>query len=165
MKPLMMLMGLPLLAAASCNTAKHDKAEAKHDAAAIEQKLKSIEAEWEKHYQARDVDKLAGHYVDDAALANPGATLATSTASRRLGIEQFVADPNLKVSFSADRVGVASSGDLAYTRGHYSTETTDPKTKEAVTQVGNYLTVWKKQGDGSWKVVEDFVTPGAAPTP
>jgi ketosteroid isomerase-like protein len=138
------------------------------DTAAIESKLRSIEAQWEKDYQAYDVEKMSGHYAEDAALANPGSTLATDSIGRRLEIERFAADKNNKVSFSADRVGVAASGEIAYTRGHYSSETTDPKTGKVVTQAGNYLTVWKKQADGSWKAVEDFVVPGppaAAPTP
>ena len=38
-----------------------------------------------------------------------------------------------------------------------------PKTKQPKTDTGSYLTVWKKQADGSWKAVEDFVMPGAPP--
>ena len=38
---------------------------------------------------------------------------------------------------------------------------TDPETKQPRTDTGNYLTVWKKQSDGNWKAVEDFVVPGA----
>jgi ketosteroid isomerase-like protein len=42
---------------------------------------------------------------------------------------------------------------------------TDSATGKPRTEGGNYLTVWQKQKDGSWKAVEDFVTPGAAMTP
>ena len=151
------------LALASCNQAGAPAANdmTPTDAAAIEKELKSIETAWEKDYQAHDVDKLAAHYADDAALANPGMALASDAISRKMALTQFMSDPSLKISFASDRVGVAESGELAYTRGHYSAETTDPVTKASKTETGSYLTVWKKQGDGSWKAVEDFVTPGA----
>lgn len=160
-------LAVTTIALAACDAGnKHDGNEmAAADSATIESQLKSIEAQWEKDYQAFDADKLAGHYADEAALANPGSVLATDSVGRRLEIEKFVADKNTKISFSADRVGVAASGDIAYTRGHYSDESTDPKTGKVVTQVGNYLTVWKKQADGSWKAVEDFVVPGPPATP
>jgi ketosteroid isomerase-like protein len=49
------------------------------------------------------------------------------------------------------------SGDLAYSRGHFTEKYTDPKTGKVMTDSGSYLTVYKKQEDGSWKAVEDFV--------
>ncbi len=155
-----------LLALSACNEAKEAGAPAANDAAAtdtaaIEGELKSIEAAWMADYNARDIDKAAAHYADDAALANAGSALATDAASRRVEVEKFVADPSTKVDFASDRVHVSQSGELAATRGHYSIETTDPATKKVRTDTGSYLTVWKKQADGSWKAVEDFVTPGA----
>ena len=131
------------------------------ETAAIEQQIKGIEAQWNKDYNARSIDALAGQYSADAAMANPGVALASDSASRREGIIQFVADPNLKIDFASDRVQVAKSGELAYSRGHYTMQTTDPATKAPRSDSGSYLTVWQKQADGGWKAVEDFVVPGA----
>ena len=135
------------------------------DVAAIEGQLKDIEAQWERDYHAHDAEKLASHYAGDGALANPGSVLATDDVGRRLEIEKVAANKNSKISFSSDRVGVAKSGELAYTRGHYMDEQTDPKSGKVTTLTGNYLTVWKKQSDGSWKAIEDFVVPGPPPAP
>ena len=158
-------LALAFVALAGCNGMKRDHHEAAVDPAAIEKELKANEAGWEKDYQARDVDKAVAHYSNDAAVANPGMALASDEVSRKMAISQFLSDPSMKVTFASDRVGVAQSGEMAYTRGHYAIETTDPKTKKAKTDTGSYLTVWKKQADGSWKAVEDFVTPGAPATP
>lgn len=132
------------------------------DAAAVEKELRGIETQWNADYNKRDVDAVMGHYAEDAALANPGMALAAASESRRAAITQFLADPNLEISFASDRVQVAKSGDLAYTRGHYTMQGTDPATKQPRTDTGNYLTVWQKQTDGSWKAVEDFVVPGGS---
>jgi ketosteroid isomerase-like protein len=40
---------------------------------------------------------------------------------------------------------------------------TDKATTKPATGTGSYLTVYKKEADGSWKAVEDFITPGPAP--
>lgn len=132
------------------------------DIAQIEKQLKLEEVKWNKAYADRDAEALAGMYAGDAALANPGAPLVSGADAIRKETRAFAEDPNLKVQFASDRVQVAASGDLAYTRGHYSLTMTDPATKKAQTSQGNYLTVWQKQADGGWRAVEDFITPGPA---
>lgn len=152
-----------VLAAAVCVTGCNKSAVASTDTAKIEESIRAQEAQWEKDYAAKDADALAGHYTSDAALAGPGDPLATSSADRRKILQNMVGDPNLKLTFSADRVHVASSGDYAISRGHYSMTMTDQGTKKPTSGTGSYLTVYQKQSDGSWKAVEDFVTPGPAP--
>jgi len=163
MKSKQLALALAIVALAACDGMKREHKEAAADPAAVEQELKTIEGGWEKDYQARDVDKAVAHYSNDAAVANPGMALASDEVSRKMAITQFLSDPSMKVTFASDRVGVAQSGELAYTRGHYAIDTIDPKTKQPKTETGSYLTVWQKQSDGSWKAVEDFVTPGAPP--
>jgi ketosteroid isomerase-like protein len=138
-------------------------AKASADTAQIEQSIKAEEAQWEKDYNAKDLNGLAGHYAEDGALGSPGDKLASNEVDRRKTLAPLVDDPNLKVSFASDRIQVAQSGDLAYSRGHYTMTTTDKATNKPVDSSGSYLTVWQKQSDGSWKAVEDFVTPGPAP--
>ncbi|MCF2513755.1 DUF4440 domain-containing protein [Sphingomonas sp. G124] len=162
MKGTYLTLVLISVALSGCDTGKKAEKAAAVDTKAIEQELKSIETAWVADYSARDIDKLAGHYSDDAAIANPGSALATDDMMRRAEIGKFIADPSLKLDFASDRVQVAQSGDLASTRGHFTAETTDPATKKVKKETGSYLTVWEKQADGSWKAVEDFVTPGPA---
>lgn len=133
------------------------------DVAAIENELKQAEARWNQAYAAHDAATLASAYADDAALANPGAPLVTGAEAIRRETAAFAADPNMRVQFASDRIRVAASGDFAYTRGHYTLTMSDPATRRPVNSTGSYLTVWQKQRDGTWKAVEDFVTPGPAP--
>ncbi|HEX2763992.1 MAG TPA: SgcJ/EcaC family oxidoreductase [Allosphingosinicella sp.] len=151
-----------LLAAATGLTACQPAAAPKTDTAAIENDLKQAETRWNQAYAAHDAAALAAMYADDAALASPGSALVSGKEGVRKETAAMAADPNLKVQFASDRVQVAASGDLAYTRGHYTLAMTDPNTKKPAESGGSYLTVWKKQSDGSWKAVEDFITPGPA---
>ena len=133
------------------------------DPAKIEETIRAQEAQWVKDYAAKDMNALAGHYAEDAELGDAGNPVVSDDVNRRKELQALLTDPNLKLTFAADRVDVASSGDLAYSRGHYAITTTDTKTNKPVDSEGSYLTVYKKQSDGSWKAVEDFITPGPAP--
>jgi ketosteroid isomerase-like protein len=135
------------------------------DTAKIADELKAKEAQWMKDYQSKNVEELARQYANDGAIAGPGDPLATSDAGRRKALGGLVSDPNFALTFASDRILVAKSGDLASSRGHYSLTMTDKATHKPVTSTGNYLTVFKKQDDGTWKAVEDFITPGPAPAP
>lgn len=135
------------------------------DTAKIAAEIKTQEAQWQKDYAAKDVSAIAGNYADDAVFGAPGDPLATTSSTRRESIQKLIDDPNLKLSFASDRVQVAKSGDLAYSRGHYSIQTTDAATNKPATSTGTYVTVWQTQSDGSWKAVEDFIIPGPAAAP
>lgn len=53
---------------------------------------------------------------------------------------------------------LASSGDLGYTYGTWLYEGKD-KDGNPATAAGKYLTTWKRQKDGSWKVLADIGAP------
>jgi ketosteroid isomerase-like protein len=154
-----MLVSATALALASCNQ------DQSADRSAIERQLREQEAQWQRDYAAKDAAALASHYADDAALASPGAAIVTSKDERTAALQALAKDSNLKMEFASDRIDVAASGDLAYTRGKFTMQTTDPTSSQPRIDKGSYLTIWKKQSDGSWKAVEDFVTPGPAVPP
>ena len=66
---------------------------------------------------------------------------------------------------TATAAEVSKAGDLAYTQGVYTLIVTDRKTKKPVTEKGTYVTVYKKQADGSWKAVADMATAGPPAAP
>jgi ketosteroid isomerase-like protein len=138
---------------------------AKVDVAAEEQAIRAKESAWMAGYNKHDGKVLASQYEADASLAANGTALMTDAVGRSLFLDGMASDPALKVDFASDRIIVAASGDLASSRGHYTFTYTDPVTKQPKTESGNYLTVYRKAADGSWKAVEDFTTPGPAVVP
>ena len=153
MKTALFALGLAMSVAA-CKPA------ANVDVAAEEAAIRAKETAWMEAYNRHDADALAAQYQDDAGLAGPGAAIMTDAANRAVFLKTFASDPALKVDFSSDRILVANCGDLASSRGHYTMTFTDPSTKQPKTETGYYLTVYRKQADGSWKAIEDFTTPG-----
>ena len=69
-------------------------------------------------------------------------------------------DSSFILSWEPSYEMISQSGDLGYTYGIYTnTEKSDGKISK-----GTYLTIWKKQGDGSWKFVMDTGTQGLPET-
>lgn len=134
------------------------------DTASEASNIREHETAWVKDIATRDVEKWASHYTDDAVVMAPGMPPMKGKDAIREGLKHLVSDPNIKLEFTPDRVEVSKSGDVAYTRGTYQMTMTDPKTRKPVTDKGTYVTVYRKQPDGSWKAAEDINTSQAPPT-
>ena len=107
-------------------------------------------------FEAKDSAKVNTYYAPGAVIATPGRPAAKDGRAVTRAIKDDIADPNLKISVSNEKTEVAGSGDLAYRRGSFKITTTNPQTKQAEQSEGTYLAVFRKQADGSWKIVEDF---------
>lgn len=126
------------------------------------QAIRQNEAQWNRDYEAKDLDKLVAHYSDDAVLMAPGSPPAMGTDAIRASLKDMVGNSALSLKFEASKVEVAKSGDLAYTQGSYTMILTNPTTKKPFTDKGSYVTVYRKQG-GGWKAVSDIATSGSMP--
>jgi ketosteroid isomerase-like protein len=131
------------------------------DTAAIAAALKLLEAQWNQEYAAHQTDKALAHYSADASLMPSGMAPMRGTRAIGAGLTALVGDPNFHLDFTSDKVKVAQSGDIAYTRGTYTLHVSDPTTHKPLTDTGTYLTVYEKQADGSWKAVDDMTASGA----
>jgi uncharacterized protein (TIGR02246 family) len=120
------------------------------DEAAIHAKVKA----WSAAAQAKDAAKFVSVFADDAVVMMEGAPDISGIAAIREAIPGLMQDPNFALSFEADKVVVARSGDLAYETGTYSMTMSGPDKKPASDR-GHYVVVWRKQADGEWKVVID----------
>jgi ketosteroid isomerase-like protein len=56
----------------------------------------------------------------------------------------------------------AASGDLGFSRGTYTLTLPAPD-GTVHTQTGHYLTIWRRQADGTWKMIFDTGEPDAPP--
>jgi uncharacterized protein (TIGR02246 family) len=160
--PVLLAGGLGLAALAGCQkAAATSAAKPAADTASIERALRDEETQWNADYKARDAAKLVAHYTPDGTLITPGNPVMAGTDALNKGLKALVSDPALDMRFSADKVGVSGSGDLAYTRGSFRLTVTD--SSKPVTLTGSYVTIYRKQADGSWKAVENIATPTPPP--
>ncbi len=126
--------------------------------------IQDNEAQWNQDIAAKDVDKIAAHYADDAVLMGPGMPASTGKDAIRNTLKEMAADPGMSLKFHASKIEVASAGDVAYTQGSYTMTATDPQTEQVVNDHGSYVTTYRKQTDGDWKAVADIATSEVPPS-
>ncbi len=113
----------------------------------------AADAAWLKVYQAKDLAKSVEFCDEQGSMLAPNAPIAVGKdAIAKLIAEDFAHD---NIEWHANKVGVSRSGDLGYTSGATGMTFKDASGKTVVYK-GKYLTVWKKQADGSWKVLYDM---------
>jgi uncharacterized protein (TIGR02246 family) len=146
----MVVCGLAaLFLAAACQTAGRP---------ADVQGLKDNEARWNREFVAKDLEKLAAHYADDAVLVAPGMPAISGRDAIRKMLTDMLQDPALSLKFQVSRVEVSSSGDLGFTQGSYQMTMTDPASKQVMHDRGSYVTTYRKQPDGAWKAIADIAS-------
>ena len=134
---------------------------------AEEATLRSLDAEWSKAAGAKDVDKTASHYADDALILPPNMASIQGKQGARAMWQGMFSVAGFGGGWKASKVEVAQSGDLAYVTGTYELSETDASGKPS-TDKGKYLEVWKKQAGGNWKCAVDMFNsdlPSTEPEP
>ena len=109
-----------------------------------------------KDWGGKDADRIAAHYTDDGNVMIPNAPVMTGKAAIAKSMKDALADPNWSLALQPVQVEVSKGGDLGYTRGTYVLTATDTASKKAATEKGRFVTIFRKEADGSWKVVEDI---------
>jgi len=72
--------------------------------------------------------------------------------------EQVFGDESVELSWTPEVAEVAYYGDMGYTIGTYEFVQGDPE-GDSVRMNGTYVTIWRKQADGSWKIAVDIGNP------
>ena len=145
---------------AACNQAAAPSAPA--DTGAAVAAVKGVEDQMLAAFKARDAAKAASFYTADAEVMVPFAPVVRgSDAAKSMGND--FKDPAFSIDFTNTRTEAA--GDMAFTHGTFRVTYTNPATKKPDTMQGSYVTVFRKQADGSWKAVQDISSPGAPSAP
>lgn len=118
----------------------------------VESLIAKIGDDWAKHWNAAELEKLTRLYADDAVYMPPHH----AAVHGREAIHEYLKGPlrhgvrdlQYEVTF------IKHSGDLAYDVGRFSM--TVPQADGTRRQDrGKYLTVWRHQPNGEWKIVAD----------
>ncbi|UCF69251.1 MAG: nuclear transport factor 2 family protein [Acidobacteriota bacterium] len=99
-----------------------------------------------------DVDEFLTSLDEDAIFMPDDAPLAHGDSIRTTW-EQLISMPGFELQWKATNAQVAEAGDMGYTIGTY--ELAVEQEGASMVTVGKYVTLWRKQSDGSWKVIVD----------
>lgn len=108
---------------------------------------------------AKDVPGIKAQYASDAVMVLPGQAPFKGVDAIMADYEAYAADPAGKYASGEEWSEVSSGGDMAYAQVTYQSTFTNSTTKEVEVADRYNLVVYKKQADGSWKVVQDVNAP------
>lgn len=120
--------------------------------AADEQALRAADAASVAHIVAKDWAGFAGDFAENGVLLPPNGEPVTGRAAIQTWAGAF---PPM-TEFKGGATDVLGSGDLAVVQGTYALVLAPPGAPAPVSDHGKYLAVYRKQTDGSWKVVRDI---------
>jgi uncharacterized protein (TIGR02246 family) len=118
---------------------------------AAEDEIRAADQAWLKAFAARDLERSLQFCADDCEVMPQNAPAAKGRDAIRLLFGKWF-KPGLKIRWTPDRV--EASGELGFSSGTY--EMSFEESGTTVSARGKYVCVWKKQADGSWKVVRDI---------
>jgi ketosteroid isomerase-like protein len=91
---------------------------------------------------------------------DPAKYRGIEAVRRRLGPDK----PGVTITWSAQFTDISDDGTLGYNYGRYEVRAPGPDGKEQ-SSTGYFLTIWKRQPDGTWRYVMDNGAPDKKPAP
>ncbi|HEX6791752.1 MAG TPA: DUF4440 domain-containing protein [Candidatus Krumholzibacteria bacterium] len=135
----------------------------KADVAGSESALRAADEEWAK--TGRTADGFAAFFTADGVLMPPNQPSITGLDNIRAFAQQLMELPGFALTWQPSHAEVAQSGELGFTTGTFTMSMQGAN--GTMSDTGKYLTVWKKDATGAWKVVYDTFnsnTPLVAPS-
>ena len=114
--------------------------------------LFDLEARFAKEVLERGGAGFADWFADDGvALGNGAAPLIGKVA---IAGSATWSPKDYQLTWTPTDAMMGPSGDMGYTWGHYEGRSKDTNGNPVLTS-GRFITVWRRQPDGTWKVVLD----------
>jgi ketosteroid isomerase-like protein len=147
-----------LLALVACTQHVAPPAQTTDSRATAEASVRSAVEDFKQTISHRDVDKILAFYTTDGWQMTQSGAIARTEAERRAFWQALEAMPApFDIVDVTDRIEVARSGDLAVQSGEYrQLFVKKPGDVKSVPQ--RFITSWRRQADGSWKVSSSMAT-------
>jgi len=127
------------------------------DLDAVRQAIMDADRAFAQETAANGVDGWVSYFAEDGVQFRPGGTISGHAAIRELMAPAF-SDTAYSLTWEPVEARVSRSGDLGYTIGRYQSRAMGPDGQEIVA-TGSYVSIWRLQEDGSWKVELDIGNP------
>jgi ketosteroid isomerase-like protein len=114
--------------------------------------LFDLEARFAKDVAARGGAAFADWFAGDGVALGNGA--AANIGKVAVAKSANWSPTDYQLSWTPTDALMGPSGDMGYTWGHYEGRSKDSRGNPVLTS-GRYITMWRKEPDGSWKVILD----------
>lgn len=107
----------------------------------------------------RDPQAVGAFYAADAQRFLPNTPPQTTQEAIVQGRTFLFSDPNGASALTPEGLIIANSADYAITEGTLQTTFTNAATSTPLTASAHYVLVWRREEDGTWKIVREVLTP------
>ena len=97
-------------------------------------------------------------FAPNGSMISAGVGEVQGAEAIQATMEGAFADASYRLTWEPSRAEVSASGDLGYTVGRYTSVRVGNLGQE-VRSSGLYVSIWRRQEDGSWKVEMDLGNP------
>lgn len=119
--------------------------------------LMQADRDFNQATQERGADGWVSFFAEDGAMIGEGVGEIRGTEAIREAVAPL-SDPAFTLTWDPIRADVSACGDLGYTVGRYTSRRVG-EDGETTSQEGLYVSIWRLQPDGRWKVVMDLGNP------
>jgi uncharacterized protein (TIGR02246 family) len=124
------------------------------ESAAATAAINEIWTRYSSSLNAGDIDSWLSLWTDDGVQLPPGEPPVVGKDQIRARNKGVVDKFTFNMSITNEEAGVA--GDWAFARGRYTATLTPKKPGQAVPIDGKYMTILRRQPDGTWKIYRDI---------
>ena len=128
------------------------------DLEAAKREIRIADLELAKAVADRSLEAFVAKVDDDAVFFGRDISRGKEAVSKAW--LPFFTDGSLFLRWHPTQVEVSSSGDLGYSIGEYERIGKDASGKPD-TATGSYVSIWRRQPTGRWKIVLDIGTPAS----
>ena len=137
------------------------------DVGAAKAALETADRQYSEATLGKNLDAFIGFYTADASMHAATIPTATGQDAIRAVASSFFQDPAFAGTINSELVEVSADGSTGYTFNTGVLTATGPDGKPMKEQLRDFH-LWRRQADGSWKIVLDIwnlVAPPAPTTP
>ena len=124
---------------------------------------KAIDAGNAKYIDAfarSDAGALSGLYDESGSRFSPKGVVVRGRLAIAQSVAEFMKSVTGPIKVSIETQDLWAVDDLVYETGKYTYTFTPPGKSETQTG-GHYVTIWKRQADGGWKIIVDMGVPNS----
>ena len=133
------------------------RAAAAPDPAALRAQLLAVDAAYDSATAADGLEGWVRYIADSGRQVDGHGDFVVGPAAVREHMRGLLSDSTNALRWSPDHAEASGDGTLGFTWGRWTLARRDSSGTRQVGQ-GRYLTVWRRQPDGTWKVEADIGT-------
>ena len=127
------------------------------DVSEVRKAIDKGNAQWIEAWDKADASLIAKLFAEDGVLLGRNGKFFKGPAQIFERQNKVMQEAGKGVKATVTTVDLWLDGEIAYETGKYSYQFQEKG--KPVTEAGHYVTIWKKQSDGSWKIIMDMGVP------